>query len=383
MYIEDLLVNLSRCRLNTFDLKVVNSLHWQVYVDCIAFTEKQSQLAIKICKKYRNQLEKMINMDLDLLLSAPQFKYSVRPSVSAQYSVSYITEPKKAFKVSFPYNENIVAYIKNHAKTRPGSYAKWDSDAKAWMLSPTEGNLELIKNYFIPNNFLVDESISGMIEKYDEIVKNIENFVPSVILENGKVSYKNVYETVPPLNTNNLLEALFTARQYGITTWNDDIENHLETIENPVTTAFLRSKLGNKISFDSETLDVEHFSDIVRYVNKILIIVPAFNELAYVKKWYNFLSSQGFSSDEMVVLFRLDGKSVKTDFNDFVKEQGLNKSLNDQQRIFFVSLKLPKPLIKQCQKFGAIINLGSGHAPHYTLQNLLVDHHDVITYNKK
>lgn len=383
MYIEDLLSNLTRCRLNTFDIKVVNSLHWQVYVDTNAFTEKQSQLVLKICKKYQNQLEKMLKIDLNLIINNPQFKYPIRPSMNLQYTVTYITQPKKMFKVTFPYNEAIVAYIKNHAKTHPGSSAKWDSDLKAWVLIPTEGNLNLIKTYFIPNNFIVDESILEMIEKYEEILKNIEDFVPSVVLENEKICYKNVYETVPPLDTKNIIEALFTARRYGINTWDENIENYLKTVENPVTKTFLTTKLGNKISINSEEIDIRYFSDIIKYKKTILVIIPAVNELSHLKTWYNFLISEGISSDEMAVLFRLEGIGNKTEFNDFVKEHGINKSLNSRQRIFFISLKLPKPLIKEHKTFDAIINLGSGHSPHYTIQSLLVDHHDIISYNIK
>lgn len=380
MYIEDILAKLFHCRLNVFDSKIINSFHWQISVDSLSLTEKQSYLAVKICKKYQNQLEKMINTDLDLILANPQFKYPVRPSAILQHSVTYITEPKKMFKVIFPYNENIVSRIKDHAKNYPGNGAKWDTDLKAWLLTPTEGNLSLIKDYLIPNNFIVDAPISEMIEKYDEILKNIENFVPSVVLENEKISYKNVYETVPPLDTNNIVEALFNARQNGITTWDENIENYLKTVENPITTNFLTSKLGSKISIDSETIGVEYFSDIVKYAGTILIIIPAFNELIFLKKWYNLLISEGFSSDEIAVLFRLEGFKNK-EFNEFVKEKMLNKSLNEKHRIFFVSSKLPKPLIKKHENFGAIINLGSMYSPHYTIQNLLSNHHDVIMYN--
>ena len=390
MYIEDMIDRLASNGRYLFELplqlwprdnQIVASFSNQINRGS-ALTEKQATMAIGFCQKYKKQLEEVLKVDLTLALSTPQFKNPFRVLDQFTKQVSLVTENPKKIKLTFRYDENLVKLLKDWKNKSQGNTAEWNNDEKAWFMNLTEGNILFVHKELIPRGFNVDPEIMEFSEKIGEILEDFENHVPMVISADGKFSYKNVHPSVPQPESQILLDVLFNARQYGIVTWDDEVEKSINSEILPLTRQFLNNPLGNSLSVNSNDVPLEQFCDILRYARDVLIIVPAVNELSYLKNWINFLFSEGFSPNDISVLFRLENSNNK-EFNEFVKSQGLNLPLSSQTRIFFVSQKLPKPLIKNHQSFGAVINLGSGHAPHYSIQNILSDHHNIITYNKK
>ena len=109
-----------------------------------------------------------------------------------------------------------------------------------------------------------------------------------------------------------------------------------------------------------------------------MITIPGGSELESLKFSYNFLMSHGYTSDQISVLFRLDGSAGKM-CNEFVKEKKINNPISDKIKVFFISGKVPKPLMAEKVVFDVIINLGSNSA-HYTQKNLIQTHNCVINY---
>jgi len=390
MYIEDMIDRLASngnyifrepLQLWSRDVQIIGSFSDQINRG-LTLTEKQANMAIGFCKKYKKQLEDDLKINLDLAINSPQFKNPFRVIGQTLKEVSLIDGPPKKIQVSFKYDENLVKLFKEHKARSDVDIAQWNPDASVWHLSLTEGNILFVKTSLIPNGFRIDPKITEFIEKIDEISLNFESHVPMVSMEGNRLFYKNTHPSVPQPTNNNIVESLIKAREYAITVWDDLVENYVNSKIIPFTARFLKTRLGEKIELNSNVTPIEQFSDIVRYSKNVLIIVPGGNELFHLKNWYDFLISEEFSEKDMSVFFRLDNSKDK-EFNNFIKEKKLNSPLTPETRIFFVSQKLPKPLIKNHQNFGAVINLGSNHAPHYSIQNILLGHHDIITYNKK
>jgi hypothetical protein len=91
------------------------------------------------------------------------------------------------------------------------------------------------------------------------------------------------------------------------------------------------------------------------------------------------LNDLGYTNDQLAVLFRLDSSAGYL-CNEYVKNHNLNNLINEKIKIFFISGKVPKPLVSSLPSIDAIINLGSNSA-HYTQRNLLKQHHCVIDYS--
>ena len=391
MYIEDLihrlangghyLFHLPMQQLSPRDSQIIESFSAQL-LRGLSLTEKQATMAVKFCLKYKNQLEQVLNCSLESPLNNPQFKNPFRVLSENIKTVSLVAVPRNAIKLSFMYDERIVNMIRTHKKNYTGNTAEWDSDSRAWMLGLTECNILFVKNTLLPEGFIVAPEVLGYIEEIDTILADIDQYIPIVSMNDSSVSFKNVHPNVPQPTTNNVLESLFQARKYGIVTWDDTAETYVNSKVIPLTSSFLNNPLGNQLFVDSTVVDIAQFSDIIKYSKDILVIVPGVNELLHLKKWYAFLMAEEVSVDEVAVLFRLNNASDK-EFNQYVKDNGLNLPVNETTRIFFISQKLPKPLIKMRKEFDVVINLGNGPVAHYSIQNLIEEHHDVITYNLK
>jgi preprotein translocase subunit SecD len=108
------------------------------------------------------------------------------------------------------------------------------------------------------------------------------------------------------------------------------------------------------------------------------MIIPSGDEYSYLKKIYLSLKNMGYDEDQMCVLFRVDKEKGKIT-NDFIKEHSLNNPISEKIKIFFVSVKMPKPLIKNQIEIGTVFNMGAVNA-HHTLRNFVNNHHNVLTY---
>jgi hypothetical protein len=109
-----------------------------------------------------------------------------------------------------------------------------------------------------------------------------------------------------------------------------------------------------------------------------LFVLPGGSELDKTKMIYNLLVEQGYSSDEISVMFRLPSSDGKN-FNDFVKNCGLNNPITENTKFVFVSIKLPKPVLKSKMKFNSVVSLGRSNV-HYTIREFFKNRENLIYY---
>ena len=197
---------------------------------------------------------------------------------------------------------------------------------------------------------------------------------------NGTVEYKNVHPRIPKIETTNLIEGLFIARNYGITTWDEKIEELLEQDSvNPVSRQLLRHPQGKIFVLDSEKYSIADLDEVINYHKLLLVIIPGGSEIENLKFSVNSLTDLGISNENMSVLFRLDNQTGK-EFNELIKTYKLNNPLDQDTKVIFVSGKIPKTLISFEKPIDVILNLGDNSA-HYTQRNLVKNHQLVINYS--
>lgn len=390
MFIEDLICRLAgegkymfstSVPVSPRDTQMITSFARQV--ECgNGFTEKQAAVALRFCNKYKSQLNRAFQCDLTQDIDNPKYAYPLRIIKDQINKISIAPGNPKKIQVSFHYDENLIRLIRELKAERAGNTAEWDPEKKSWMFNFTEGNIHFIKQHFAPLDFDIDPEIQQYIEEVEKIVEDFEQYVPIVRYADGKLLFDNTHPDIPQPTTSDILDTIFEARRYGIRTWDDSIEIYLNHAVSGVTKCFLSSTPGKMLAIDSSVHDINQFNDIVRHAKTVLVIIPANNELKMIQNWHRFLISEGFLAEEMSVLFRLENSGNK-EFNEYIKSNQLNMPLSSKTKIFFVSQKLPKPLIRARTEFDVVINLGSEYAAHYSLQNLLSGNPDVIIYNQK
>jgi hypothetical protein len=331
-----------------------------------------------------------INKDIGPFLVTPQFRLPKRVLITEK-SVKIVEQADrtKVMKVSFPYDEALINSIKEYKKkqtynpyTGTSNFmsppVNWCVDTRTWDFHLTEENILWVHSVLANRGFTFDKDIDQFVEQIHEITKNMEKYVPMVIFDE-KFSYKNIHKNVPAPTSDQLLDVLMDARKYGIHTWDESIELAIEHSDlHPISKDFLRSSDRN-FAVDTKKYKFADLTEIISHMGTVLFVIPGGTELESLKVSHEFLKNAGISNDEITVLFRLDSNAGKM-CNEYVKAQGLNNSITDKIKFIFVSIKVPKPLVATKRQIDAIINLGSNSA-HYTVKNLLKQHHCVINPN--
>ncbi len=378
MYIEDLIYKLQlNCKINKYDTNIVISFVSQNF-SYIGFTEKQSLLAIKILKRYSKNLSSVLGVDVTPFLENPVFKFSVRKSSSSK-KITIVDNLAwgQAIKVEFPYDQEKIDFIRKNKENL--GYAQWSSEEKAWMFSLDERNIQFLSTLIAKDNFEMDDQFLDYLEQVKTIVGSVEKHVPMLTVLDNVPKYQNISQYVPELKSKEVLSAVFEARKAGIFTWDENVSQCLDQSNlHSVVKQFISSDSTQHLDINSEENTIDCLTDIIKYTQPVLFVIPGGSELEKTRMVYNFLTSKGYYNDEMSVMFRLSNNDNK-EFNDFVKNCGLNNPITEKTKFVFISIKLPKPIIKSKIKFNSIISLGRSNV-HYTIREFFKNKENLIYY---
>ena len=382
MNIEDLIVSLSfsHVPMSSWDQTLVYSFYEQISRGS-GFTEKQGTLAVRILKKHGPELSVFLKTDIVPFLQNPVFRLSIR-KISSAKKLSIMDDPvfHKVIHAVFPYNEDYISLIRKNRDEL--GHAVWDKDQKCWVFSLTENNLQFLLEFSTKEQFELDAEIEKLFQQIGKIHSNIEQYIPMLVVHDKSPKLVNCHENVPQLETTDLLGAIFAARKYGITTWDETISNFLDSDEvDPITRSFLKTDPGESLHVDSEIHRISCLENIVKYMGPSLCVIPGGSELEILENAYNFLSNIGITNKEMSVMFRLPSGPTEI-FNKFVKNNELNSPITTETKIVFVSSKLPKPVLKSKVKFHSVINLGFSNV-HYSMKDFVGKHENLVFYSKK
>jgi len=364
--------------LHKTDVTITHSLSEQLQRGN-GFTEKQRALTIRLVTKYAKVLSIALNYDVTVDLVNPIFKYPVRKlSGTKSVEVQPFENGYKRILVKFPFNEGTVAAFREYKKMLPRSEANeinWNAEDTAWAFAFTEPNV-LFLSKLLSSDFIFDQTFTDAAEEITEIERNIEKYVPMVVFQDGKYSYKNTVDKIPQPASKDLTEVLLDARRYGITCWDESIDIALES---DMISSAVRDLLKNN-SCEPIVLDSRKLSDIselLQHSNNVLFVIPGGTELSHLKTVHQHLKDNNIPNEQMTVMFRLDSSSGKM-CNDYIKENNLNSQVSDNVKFVCVSGKIPKPLIESEKRFDLVVHFGTNSA-HYTLKNYIKNHYNVVS----
>jgi hypothetical protein len=382
MNIEDIVVSLALSPVitNKWDTAVVSSFYMQINLGR-GFTEKQRTLSLRILKRYITQLSQFHKQDLTPFLANPIYRLSVR-TVNNDKKISIIEteEHGKCISAVFPYSDDMVQKIRKN-KDSLGD-AVWDKERKSWIFSLCETNIQFLSDLTSGQNFDFDEEFDNYVQQVKNITDDFEKHVPILCIEDKILKFRNFSVNLPPLVSTELVPSLFEARQKGISTWDETICNFVESDEvDHVTRLFLKSEPDEKMYIDNQIYPISVLSDIVTHMTPCLFVIPGGSEIEKLSVSYEFLKTLNFANEEMSVMFRLPTEG-HLNFNNFVKNTGLNNPISSKTKIVFVSSKLPKPIIQSKIKFHSVINLGITNV-HYTMREFIKNHENLVFFSTK
>lgn len=398
MYVEDLVERLVGYGKYLFEPNIIQGTGWEYnFATSVAnqlsngnsLTEKQATMAVRILKKYKIELEAYYGKPIDL--DNPVFRNPFRQITEEKSIKIEEHNGQKSILVRFAYNQELVKTFQEYVnasdwKNRWGQVIKsevagWDHDVKAWVFALKEENIIWLQNNIVEKGFSTDDTFKEYVEEITNVVENMYDFAPHVIKEDGKYKYKNVSHRVKPIESDNVLEVLFTAKSAGITAWNEEVHaDYKQATRSAVTQALLNTT--KPLFVDSTEHKLSALEDFVKYAGPILVIIPGGSEVEHTMKWHQAAQDWGIPSSQMSVMFRMPNESHGP-FNKYVKDNMLNNDVHENTKIVFVSTKIPKPLIKSGIKFNSVLNLGYYRDLHFSMSVLLNSTTNVCYYNNK
>lgn len=349
-------------------------------------TEKQAIVALRLLRKCKDELRPEIPK-IDDILENPTWKNPFRVlSTAKRFGIDRREKSPGVYEkyvyVEFPYNNEIVeTFRKRNSTVHDLHRGTWNSDTKKWEFSLSETSILWLGDYLNDCGFSTDEEFADLYSSADQVRNNIEHYLPMVTHTDNKFNIVNLPFEIESFEPTNLTEALFLARNYGVTCWDDSVEPFIHEV-NPFTRKILESNIKNRPWFNSEEIGISEFAtDLLTFSDKILIVIPGGSELQLTRKWVNFANSLGIKNSEMSVMFRLPNNQA--DFNQYVKDEELNNPVDDSIKIVFVNTKITKPVVKSNIKFDVVINLGYYNYMHYTMETLVENAPILVYYNIK
>lgn len=382
MYIEDLITKLasSSIPLSTFDKNVIMSLYNQIYSG-MQFTEKQGTLAVNVVKKYKKKLELVLNKNIDNYLSTPQFKHPFRV-INTLKTIQIIKNSanEKLIKVQFPYDDAVIARFKQE-RTK-FYYCGWVDEEKAWNFSLDETSIQFLMTLLTEYNFTADEEFMNYAEQIKTIQQNIEKYVPMIVKTEENYNYVNVVEHFPKNTSSNLLEALFEARKLGIFTWDDAIDQEINSTNfDTEIKNFLKSNPSESYPLFLNEKPLATLKNVIKYLLPCLVNISAGAELTKLQNSINFFNDMGIDNSEISVLFRLSS-DVGKDFNEFVRNNKLNSPVTENTKVVVISEQVPKTILVHRKTFNSVLNYNF-YTAHYKMRDFLRYQPNVINILEK
>jgi hypothetical protein len=400
MFVEDLILRLGCADNYIFEPEIIDAgSTWEkTFAQSVAtqlasgntLTEKQAAMAVKIVKKYQTSLEVYFQQKLDL--TNPVFKKSFRKiSNEKTIKIENINSEKKIV-VRFAYDEKLIKSIQQYISNTPWKsimYAnplkahigEWNSDIKAWVFSLREDNILWLETNLVNTGFEADSNFKEFVTEINHTVDNMLDYVPHVSKQDNEYTLRNASKNISIKNSTNVIEYLISAKNQGITAWDNSVSTDLDNITlDPITTTIINSV--DPIFIDSTIYNIDQFENLVKFGGPILIIVPGGNEIHHTRLWHETALKWGIDSSDMAVLFRMPNESHGS-FNAYIKEHNLNNDIHPNIKIVFASIKIPKPLVKSELRFNTVINLGYYRDLHYSMSVLLQSTPNIVYYNNK
>ena len=210
-----------------------------------------------------------------------------------------------------------------------------------------------------------------------EIYQNLEKYVPLLDKIDGSYQLRNVSPKIPEFSSKDLVKSLFEARRYGITSWSDSVENDIiEQNIDTVTMNFLRHTEKKEFSINLEEIEEKNLENLLENLLPCVFFIPAGSELSKTSNSFNMLKNIGVENKDISVLFRLPN-DTNSNFNIFVRENGLNTPLTGNTQAVFISQKIPKTFFPSARRFKTAVMYNKYHA-HYATRDFMKNFPNLI-----
>ena len=208
------------------DYRILESIASRLYYNQDLLTEKQATLIIKLLKKNRDVIRPFVPT-IDDHIDNPQWQHPFRIIPSTK-KISVTEGSEACINLEFPFDQEVVeTFRKRNQEVHPIHQGAWNNSNKCWRFNLTETNIEWLGSFLLPKGFEAEPRFSDLLAEVTGVVNSIEQHLPMLVQTSTGFELRNAHPKIPQPETTDLVEALFWARDYGINSWDDTIDDAL------------------------------------------------------------------------------------------------------------------------------------------------------------
>lgn len=344
----DELVNSPKYLIDKKDYRLLSSINTQVSNN-IGLTDRQFELLQSKLEEYKSQFLKngLINLD---------FSKSRLPIRSIDRSRWIrLTDENTQIAVRFIFNKKLISEIEK-VKHNCGK-SKYDADNKIHYFPFSEKNIYNIVNILKDKNFEIQDEILNICNKLDYMIDNKENYIPGIYnfkFKNLKLELEQkLLADIGQPDLNNL--AIYKDRQhsYGLHHFDQADLNASIFKFNTLSKKIINRKTTN-IFIDKNTYNLNQVVESLLELDRfpILILLNGRMDAIDILVETHTSFKNIIPNEEISVLFRQDNDATGTTYNEYIKQNNLNNSVDENTKIVYIEQnKIPKPLIMKNWRF--------------------------------
>ena len=346
-----------------FDSTITQSLGTQLYHGS-AFTEKQSVIGLRLVRKY-NSILKEAGFETDKIFSEKIFKHPFR--VIDKTRSIHINGEHVVCKSNFI--PEIVNAFKKRKNLSHGA-GTYNADDKSWAFALNENNIEFLCDIVKGKNFKIENPIQECYDNIKQIKKqalDFNKFYPHLDIQDEKYYIRNPVIDITIDQTDNVRQAMFNARRYGITIFSDNVINRIDNKTNLDRALYETS--GN--TWVTSKLDKQRTLDIIKSTKTTVIMVSSYQSTDLLA-WMKLLDEHKLDT---CVAFRY---KKDTDANKKIKQYNMN-SYNPNCNVIIINEKIPKTFLQDNIQPDLILVDLQSPPTHYKTQ-MWLDNKPLIVY---
>ena len=271
-----------------YDVNVIDSLSQQTILMKNPYTDKQSQLAIRIITKYRRQLAALLQ---PVFLPEDVSSFKFRLGVRIVDRTKSVTVDRNEIIVKFPFDTKMIDSMKSQVREGQGR-AQWDTDRKVWCLGLTEYMVNWVMYFAQANDFTVSDELQQI---YQSILDCEQNpYKIELVLDGSTLKITNatdslieyINEHLGGFDLANLVKLIDAAPALGYTV--DPWLFNRVPVHNKVVSIMLANRT---YTFSKEGTTLDDTVEYARLVNRLPVYVydiglpkPNTEEIIYLNR---------------------------------------------------------------------------------------------------
>ena len=321
--------------------KVLYSIGTQVFRGK-ALTEKQHHLVKKLLTEWYVDQFQAVNIDVFDHLDKLREAYR---EVDKSHWVKVLTKDNNTYiGIRFPFSNSVIDHINDLKKTTDTDYF-YDRHVHYFVWN----EINVFKVMNVANKFKEKFDIEPQVQDYYNQVIEFDMSKDTIIPGVRSNEFVNI-----PAELQTYLENKYNVKDDIVSIWDKRRLYGLHSFENidisdysPLSQKILNRK-NSSVVIRSEVWNIEQVLNSLYEIDRLPIIIaldPDVGATDHLTIIYNAV--KGFIDTKNIsVMFRLDNKT-NGEFNQFIRDKGLNNSIDDNTQIVIVNRKkITKPIIK-------------------------------------